>query len=155
MWHFSRGLTYKQTARALNISGSTVRSHAHATYLCLNTSSAMQAVLICVRQGWLANSTAYQPDLPPINPEGGGSGVGPRGIERRRTPKVSCAQADYLRRFDKMLHERTEESVQRLDYSWGYMDYERRGTPPERLPHSTGNLDTFFQRLLAGLQRRY
>ncbi len=48
------GLTYQQIATVVRRSTSTVRSHLHSAYKRLGVTTSHQAVLICVRSGWLA-----------------------------------------------------------------------------------------------------
>lgn len=47
------GLTYEEIAASLNRSPSTVRSQLHSAYRRLGVATSYQAVLTCVREGWL------------------------------------------------------------------------------------------------------
>jgi ATP/maltotriose-dependent transcriptional regulator MalT len=48
-----RGMHYKEIAVELGISASTVRSHAHATYVTLRVNDRAQAVLRATEMGWI------------------------------------------------------------------------------------------------------
>ena len=47
------GKTYKQVARALNLSQSTVRNHLHNVYGKLNVVDRAQAVIVSRENGWI------------------------------------------------------------------------------------------------------
>jgi DNA-binding NarL/FixJ family response regulator len=49
----SDGKVYKQIARELSLSASTVRSHAHHTYRKLDVADRAQAVLLAAERGWI------------------------------------------------------------------------------------------------------
>ncbi len=51
------GATYKQVARQRGSSFSTVRTHVHNAYRKLNVNTAMQAVTLAIREGWLEDYT--------------------------------------------------------------------------------------------------
>ncbi len=97
--HGYEGLTHKQTARALGLSASTIHTHWYNIRGKLGVNDRGQALAAAVRHGWIGK-----------HPEGSGLPI-VIFTERPRALGLTDGQRLYLRAFDEMCQDRTEESV--------------------------------------------
>ena len=94
----SDGHSGPQVAARLRLSGSTIRSHTNKIYRKLRVRTASQAVLHCVRHGWVAGSTG---DAELLNAYRDITRELIHAIESHRD--VTPAQKRYLDAFDRRL----------------------------------------------------
>jgi DNA-binding CsgD family transcriptional regulator len=94
----SDGHSGPQVAARLRLSGSTIRSHTNKIYRKLRVRTAAQAVLHCVRQGWVAGETG---DAELLNAYRTITRELIDAIESHR--EVTPAQKRYLDAFDRRL----------------------------------------------------
>lgn len=100
------GLTYEQIARQLGRSPSTVRSHLHTSYRRLGVGTSYQAVLECVRLGWLSWSNGHPEQATLMRIEDLMRQL-VRGVAGRRSqPRLTPAQRSYLEAFEDHLQAR-------------------------------------------------
>lgn len=104
--YIADGLRYKQIAERESLAVSTVRSHLHKVYGKLGVTNGAQAVLACVRAGWLDLSPpgSTQRLLHRVAESVEGL-VGCIESRRRVTPN----QRRYLAAFDRLVRARTPE----------------------------------------------
>ncbi len=118
----ARGHTYGQIAAHMKIHRTTVRSHIYdATRRCdLKPSSAARVhwlVMLATRRGWLEHdddAAGYT-----------GGSYSPMVQSRPSQWQPSPAQRLYLDAFDRLLTERDDEAVDRVDFMFGVMCRER------------------------------
>jgi DNA-binding CsgD family transcriptional regulator len=115
------GLTYKQAAKRLGISPSTVRTHAHVAYERLAVANLSQACVLMIRHGW-TDPGDLLPDY---------HGAPYTTTARRKDWLPSPAQRLYLDAFDRLLRDRDEVAAALVDYYFGAMIRER-GVPDRR-----------------------
>jgi DNA-binding CsgD family transcriptional regulator len=97
----SEGLTYGQIAAATGRQPSTVRSHLHAAYRRLDVATSCQAVLACVRAGWLAWDAGDPEQTALLRIEELLQQLLNAHSRRREYEALSTAQRDYLAAFDR------------------------------------------------------
>lgn len=98
----TNGLTYKQAARELDVSDTTVRSHAHNAYRLLGVSNAAGAAVVFMSHGW----HYHQQAPPPPEPQRG------RSQGRQPFPLPPFAPA-YIDALDRHLADGTDLAAQR------------------------------------------
>lgn len=108
------GLTYKQIAPRVGLGVSSVRTHLHNIYGKLEVIDRAQAVLECVRKGWVvldADEVAVQRSLADAT----------RNLATlvRHRQELTPAQAAYLRAFDELLYANTEIALARAERLMG------------------------------------
>jgi len=99
----SEGLTYQQIAAATGRRPSTVRSHLHAAYRRLDVTTSCQAVLACVRAGWLAWDAGDPEQTALLRIETLLQQLLNAHDRRREYEALTPAQRDYLAAFDRYL----------------------------------------------------
>lgn len=97
------GLTYQQIAAAIGRRPSTVRSHLHAAYRRLNVTTSCQAVLACVKAGWLAWDAGDPEQTALLRVEALLQQLLNAHDRRRDYETLKTAQRDYLMAFDRYL----------------------------------------------------
>jgi DNA-binding CsgD family transcriptional regulator len=117
------GLTYKQAAKQLGISPSTVRTHAHVAYERLAVANLGQACVLMIRHGWT--------DPSELLPDYHGAPYTTRARRGQKDWLPSPAQRLYLDAFDRLLRDRDEVGAALVDYYFGAMIRER-GVPDRR-----------------------
>jgi DNA-binding CsgD family transcriptional regulator len=134
------GLTYKQAAKKLAISPSTVRTHAHVAYERLAVANLSQACVLMIRHGWT--------DPSELLPDYRGAPYTTRA--RRKDWLPSPAQRLYLDAFDRLLRDRDEVAAALVDYYFGAMIRER-GVPDRR--RSATDVDAMLLGIARGVLR--
>ncbi len=133
------GHTSKQTARAMGVTASTVRSQWQAIRERLNVTQRGQAFAVAVRYGWVQGEDG----LPVVIFR-----------DRPRALELTDGQRLYLRAFDVMTHDRTEASVEHVAVVRGGLAWEteRNGG---RMPRAkSSDLDQMFLRLARAIGSR-
>lgn len=135
--HIARGLTYQQTAQAMGVTASTVRSHIHRALVELGVPTSMIAVLVCVQHGWIDGTVDFEPPAPPPEPP---------------VQPPATATDLYLDAFIEHLHDRTADSERRLELAIEVLAHGRGKPLPDRNA-GADRLDAFYDRLATGLTR--
>ena len=111
----AEGLSYAQIAERLDCGTSTVRTHLHDAYQRLGVGTSYQAVLVCVRAGWLGfehEDNAHRDHMFRVEALLG------RLVEahasRRRFRTITPAQRDYLAALDVYLTDRRGADRRRI-----------------------------------------